>query len=184
MAITQEDCILAHPAEKKRKTPLDLLVLRRRGLVLCKILYPQPLRKPLSKGVGSLDHLNSSSSWIVLHPLRSSSLAQGWMCSKPLVPTTTTAISSVGVRIILPSNAPRWDNLKGKDSLGIIRTKARRRLCKSGKVELISPLLLNFLKELQLWRVHFLSITNPQLSYLILVHLIALLVLNLEQKLG
>jgi hypothetical protein len=33
MALTQEDCITAHHAEKKRKTPLDPRVLSHRGIV-------------------------------------------------------------------------------------------------------------------------------------------------------
>ena len=94
MAITQEDCILAHPAEKKRKTPLDLLVLRRRGLVLCKILYPQPLRKPLSKGVG-FSNLHSSKATFDL--LLHSRVAQGRMLYRRSVQMTGIVVSIVEV---------------------------------------------------------------------------------------
>jgi hypothetical protein len=71
------------------------------------------------------------------------------MPNKEAVPTITTAVSSVGVRIILPSNAPRRDKLKGKDFVRIIRIRIRIRSkrCKSGKGGLTSPLLLNFQKE-------------------------------------
>ena len=156
-------------------------MLSHRGIVSCGTLQLHLLRKSLSKGNGLLD-LHSSSR-VVIHPHLSSRMAQGQMPNKEAVPTITTAVSSVGVRIILPSNAPRRDKLKGKDFVRIIRIRIRSKWCKSGKGGLTSPLLLNFQKERQSYRVHFLCITNPQLSYSILVHLIASSALNLEQNL-
>jgi len=84
-----------HTRQRRReKHPLDLLVLRRRGLVLCKILYPQPLRKPLSKGVG-FSNLHSSKATFDL--LLHSRVAHGRMLHRRSVQMTGIVVSIVEV---------------------------------------------------------------------------------------
>lgn len=139
---------------------LDPRVPLHRGIALCRITHPHPLRRPLSQGVGLFVLLNSSSrldsgflSKLDLH-LSSSRLALGRILSKPLALTTITVVSNAGVRIILPRCAPRRDNLKVRLLAEMIRTRARDKPFRSGRADLISPTWLTFQREYQLCRVH------------------------------
>ena len=139
---------------------LDPRVPLHRGIILCRITHPHPLRKPLSQGVGLFVLLNSSSrldsgclSKLDLH-LSSSRPALGRVLSKPLALTTITAVSNAGVRITLPRCAPRRDNLKGRLLTEMIRTRARNKSFKSGRADLTSPTLLNYMRDHQSCRVH------------------------------
>src|SRR6185312_291709 len=141
---------------------LDPRVPLHRGIALCRITHPHPLKRPLSQGIGLFVLLNSSSrldsgflSKLDLH-LSSSRPALGRIISNPLALTTITDVSDAGVRITLPRCAPRWENLKGRLLAEMIRTKARAKPFKSGRANLTSPALLTFLREHQLCRVHFL----------------------------
>ena len=131
-----------------------------RGIVLCRIAHPHPLRRPLSQDVGLFDLLNSSSrldsgflSKLDLH-LGSSRTALGRILSQPLALIIITAVSDAGVRITLPRCAPRRDNLKGRLLAEMIRTRARGKPFKSGRADLTSPTLLNYPREHQSCRVH------------------------------
>ena len=127
---------------------LDPGVPLHRCIALCRIPQLHPLRRPLSQGDGLFDLLSSNSSKIaMLHRSSSSRPALGRIFSNPLAPTTTTVASSVGARITLPKCARRWDKIRGRLLAEMIQIKARSKLCKSGKGELTSPLLLNFLRE-------------------------------------
>src|SRR6185436_18128608 len=139
---------------------LDPLVPLHRGIALCRITHPHPLRRPLSQGVGLFVLLSRSSrldsgylSKLDLH-LSNSRPDLGRILSQPLALTTITAVSDAGVRITLPRCAPRRDNLKGRLLAEMIRTRARGKLFKSGRADLISPALLTFPREHQLCRVH------------------------------
>jgi len=102
------------------------------------MLQLHPLGEPLSKGVGLFDLLSSSSRLTLCH-LCSSRPAQGRIYSKHLALTTKTAVSSVGARATLPRCAPERDNPRGRVSAEMIRTRARNKLCRSGKAESFSP---------------------------------------------
>ena len=134
-----------HTRQRRReKHPLDLLVLRRRGLVLCKILYPQPLRKPLSKGVGFSD-LRSSKATCDL--LSHSKPAQGRMLHSRSVQVMRTVISIVEVQLSLLENARSPDvKIRAKMQIKITRTRKEGRLFRSGKGVLTLPLLQSFQK--------------------------------------
>jgi len=69
------------------------------------------------------------------------------MLSKQLALTTTTDVSSVGARVTLLRCALKRDNPRGRLSAGMIKTRARSRLSKSGKADLTSPVWLIFLRE-------------------------------------
>ena len=127
-----------------------------RGIALCRMLQLHPLRRPLSQGDRLFDLLSSSSSSkpAMLHPSRSSKPALGRIFSKPLAPTTTTVVSSVGARITLPKCARKWDKIRGRLLAEMIIIRARNKLFKSGKADLTSPILLNFPKEHRLCQVH------------------------------
>ena len=136
-----------------------------RGIVLCRITHPHPLRRPLSQGVGLLGLLSSSSSsssrlvschlskLAMLHH-NSSRLALGRILSRPLALTTTTVVLNVGAQITLQKCALKRDKLRGRLLAEMIRTRARSKLFKSGKADLTSPILLSFRKEHRLCRVH------------------------------
>jgi len=103
------------------------------------MLQLHPLREPLSQGIGLFGLLRSSSS----RP------APGRMLSRQLVLTTIIVVSSVGVRVTLLKCAPKRDNLRGRLSAEMIKTKARSRLSKSGRATSTSPTWLIFLREHQ-----------------------------------
>src|SRR6185312_3951891 len=139
---------------------LDPQVPLHRGIVLCRITHPHPLRRPLSQGVGLFGLLNSSSrldsgflSKLDVH-LSSSRTALGRILSQPLTLIIITAVSDAGVWITLPRCAPRRDKLKGRLLAEMIRTRARGKPFKSDRADLISPTWLTFQKEHQLCRVH------------------------------
>ena len=139
---------------------LDPRVPLHRGIALCRITHPHPLRRPLSQGIGLFGLLNSSSrldsgflSKLDLH-LSSSRTALGRILSQPLALIIITAVSDAGVQITLPRCAPRRDNLKGRLLAEMIRTRARGKPFKSGRADLTSPTLLNFPRERQSCRVH------------------------------
>src|SRR6185312_11081178 len=75
-----------------------------RGIALCRITHPHPLRRPLSQGVGLFVLLSSSRldsgflSKLDLH-LSSSRSALGRILSQPLAPIIITVVSDGGVRI-------------------------------------------------------------------------------------
>ena len=111
------------------------------------MLHLQPLRKPLSKGVGFSD-LRSSKATCDL--LSHSKPAQGRLLPSRSVQVTGIVVSIVEVRLTLLENA-RSPGVKtrAKMQIKIIRTKERDRLFKSGKGELTSPLSQNFQKAHQ-----------------------------------
>jgi len=83
------------------------------------MLQVDPLREPLSKGVGSFDLLSSSSSRITLFHLSSSRPAQGLIYSMHLALTTATDVSNVEAQNTLPRCAPKQDNPRGRVSAEI-----------------------------------------------------------------
>jgi len=111
------------------------------------MLHLQPLRKPLSKGVGFSD-LRSSRA--ICDLLSHSKPAQGRMLHSRSVQVMGTVISIVEVQLSLLENARRPDiKIRAKMQIKIIRTKEGSRLSKSGKGELTLPLSQNFQKAHQ-----------------------------------
>jgi len=144
---------------------------------------PHPLKGLLSKGDRSLDHLSGSNQIATLF-LCSSRQAQGRTYLKDPAPISTIGVLNAAARIILQIDVPKQDRHQGKVFTVTPPTRARSRQCRFGKGVLISPTWLNYLTALQSCLVSFLSTITPQLFYLFQVHLIALLMPNLELKLG
>jgi hypothetical protein len=134
LAITQEDCIMAHRAEKKRKAPAEPSNAPPQRYRLVQHAMYQAPQKPLQPG-----------QWVFRSPQQ-----QG--VSRPHVPQQTSP-RPIAQQLICPSNAkccfiygnsthfardcPRPDSqIKAKALTRMIRTKGR----------LISPLLQSFLR--------------------------------------
>ena len=163
MAITQDDCITAHRAEKKREAPT--------GPSGAQSLRYRLVHNTTPQADGFSDHPNSKEQTdSQCLSSSSSSLIRGQMLNSSIVGTIATIVSIAGVLHTLPEIAPSQRNLfRARTPTRTIKARVRSKLCKSGKGRSTLPPLLNSQRMPQLWRVYFLSLTNLQLHYLILV---------------
>ena len=135
---------LSGPRRKERHQ-LDPRVLSHRGIVWCKLIHLNFLKRPLSKGDG-LSGLCSSR--VLSNPLLHSRMAQGQILSSYFIQGMQTVTFTVGVPIILLENVRKPDGpIKVKILVRTIKTRARSRPLRSNKGRLISPCFQSFLKE-------------------------------------
>jgi hypothetical protein len=129
MALTQEDCITAHHAEKKRRIstgPAGVQPSRYRFVQNAPPRAPQR-NAPFGRLVSG--HLNNKEG-IDLPYLRNnhSNLAYGQMFNKSNREAALIAVSIAGVRITLSEIVRSPENLiKGRIPIRVIRTRARGR---------------------------------------------------------
>ena len=173
MAITQDDCITAHRAEKRKKASTIPSGAQSPRYCLMQNTAPKALLKNAPSGrwifrpPSSKEQLDSQ---CLSNNSSSNSLVQGQMINSSIVGTTTTVVSIVGVPHILLEIALNPRNLfRARTPTRTIKARVRSKLCKSGKGRSTLPPLLNSQRTPQLWWVYFLSLTKLQLHYLILV---------------
>ena len=175
MAITQEDCITAHRAAKKRKAPTGPSSAQPPRYRLVQNTPPRPPQR------------NAPTDRFVFRPpqqqggFRPPVIQQ----SQEFGPRPNTPQFNRGIGNNQCFNCGNTDHfarncrnpiglIQGRTPIRITRARARSKWCKSDRGELISLLLQSFPKEHQSCRVLSLSIINPQSYYLIPVQLIVL----------
>jgi hypothetical protein len=144
LAITQEDYILAHRAEKKRKAPVGPSSAQPPSYRLVQNAAPKALqnaprpgrwiiRPPKQQGVAWQD------------PLLHSQMVQDRIYSSHPARVTPTDVSIVGVLLTLFEIAPGPDSkLRAKAPTPTTETRARSRLFRSSVGGSISPPLQSF----------------------------------------
>ncbi|RLM55989.1 polyprotein [Panicum miliaceum] len=147
MAITQEDCIMAHRAEKKRKAPAGPSSAQPPRYRIVQNTAPTAPPRARSQEDGLPDP-HSSQAWY--DPRCLHRMVRGPFFSSLFDLAPRIAVSNAGVPATSHENALSLDSpTKVKDPTRTPRTGARDRPCKSSKDGLTSPRLQSFLKEPQ-----------------------------------
>jgi hypothetical protein len=147
MAITQEDCISAHRAEKKRKIPIGLSNVQtpRYRLVQNTVTWAPPPNNPSGRWIARPPQQPRFNRPPVLQP-------QQQLSSRPNLlqlnrETTTIVVSIAAAHRISSEIALNLGNhSKDRRPTRAARARARSKLCKSAKGGWISQLSPNFLR--------------------------------------
>ena len=160
MAISQEDLISAHRAEKKRKAPAGPSSASTPRYHIVQNSPPAPSQKAPQPG-----------RWIIRPPQQQQQTRFGFPQQARIAPQqqqngprpnaqpaarpdNNNRCFRCGSPDHFAKMCPRRDNLKGRLLAEMIRTRARGKPFKSGWANLTSPASLTFQKEHQLCRVH------------------------------
>jgi hypothetical protein len=123
LAITQEDCIMAHRAKKRKKTPSGPSSAPPLRYRLVQNTSPQVPRGHHRKDDGLPGHRSSRLPSITR---LSSRLVPGQMLHHPLVQNRRTIASTAGILLTLPASAPKPGH-QNKARVRASETRARAR---------------------------------------------------------